>query len=246
MTHHIGRYRFCTTVLFLLTVVSLPSGSAAVQSRPPKDPDPTLLRSDWEQWRDPVPVSGGLRVGVMSAGDSRFNPAQLTVWLPRTDAPFLCVEVTSQDGRYVASVPYDIRGDPPGPRQMKFPPSKHTSKLREFDSGQLAILARLAKSCGTAPVEAGDFVIAGWDQPRLGETVVVLLNSRLPTSIVAGKGNTVESNYPCQSLTGTTTAFNLRCEIPVNDVTGDRDYFIQMRRGSGFSAPVPLPLAIPR
>ena len=119
------RRRCCwKTAALLITVASLPAVSLAAQSRRAKDPTPNPPPTGWEQWRDPVPVSGGLRVGVMTDAGSQFNPAQMTVWLPKTDAPSLCVELSSQNGHYVASVPYDIRGEPPGPLQLNLPQSR--------------------------------------------------------------------------------------------------------------------------
>ena len=245
MTNHACRRRYRSTAVLLITLIGLPSVAAGTQSRPAKDPTPNPYPSGWEQWREAVPVSGGLRVGVMAESGPIFNPAQMTVWLPKTDAPALCVELSSQDGSYVGSVKYDIRGDPPGPLLLNLPPSQHRPKLQKLGPAQLAILARLAKSCGSAPEGPGDFVIAAWNQQQLGSKVLVLLNSRLPTSIVGGEGVKVQGEYPCQSLSGTTTAFNLQCTIPLADVGPAWQYSIRMRRGSSVNT-VPLPLAIPR
>lgn len=226
----------------MLTVMICAPASAASQSRPPKAPAEKPLA---EQWRESVPVSGGLRVGVMRDGGAGFDPARLTVWLPDTDAPALCVEVSSQDGRYVATVPYNVAGDGPGPLLLAFP-SNHLSELRDFGSDQLAILARLAKSCGDTPVGPGDFVVSAWgEQVQLGSKFVVLLNSRLSTSILAGKDNKVLAEYPCRSLSGRTTAFNMRCEIPFAQTITGLSYSIRMRRGSGINT-VELPLATPK
>lgn len=238
-------WRSCRGRLFLAVFLVGIMGAAdlASQERRPKDPAPSLSR-DWEQWRDPVPVSGGLRVGVMAQPGSPFNPVQLTVWLPKTDASALCIELSSQNGHYIASVPYDIRGEAPGPLRLNLPASQHVPKLRNMQPDQVAILARLADGCGAVPTNPREFVVAAWNQLTLGETVIVMLNSRLPTSIGVG-AKKIETRYPCASLSGTTTAFNLRCEIPVSEMTSERRFVIEMRRGASVNT-VPLPLAIPR
>ena len=178
-----------------------------------------------------MPVSGGLTVGVMTEGGSQFNPAQMTVWLPKTDAPtpsaWNSVRKTATD---VASVPYDISRGASRAAATESPAVE--ASVAQLLAGSIPPSSRSwptrAKSCGAAPVEAGDFVVAAWNQQQLGvNKVLVLLNSRLPTSIVAGEGNKVLSEYACQPLTGITTAFNLRCDIPLAEVTAERRYFIR-------------------
>ena len=230
----------------LMVVFSLGHpGGALAQSRQPKDPSPNPPPQGWEQWRDPVPVSGGLRVGVMTEATAPINPVQMTVWLPEKNAkPALCVEVTSQDGRYIASLQYDIRGHS-GPLPLNLPVTRYGSELRNMERSQLAILARLAESCGKVPVNPGAFVVASWNRPpQLSDTVIVLLNSRLPTSIAAGEGSKSDKEHPCHSLSGTTTAFNLRCEIPASEIREGRKFVILMRRGSSTN-PVALDVAVP-
>jgi hypothetical protein len=218
---------------------------AGAQTVQPRDPRQVVPPQEWEHWRDPVPVSGGLRVGVMAEQTGRINPVQFTVWLPeQSEKPALCVELSSQDGRYIASLEYDIRGAS-GPLPLNLPVSRYGAQLRGLDASQLAILARLAKACGKVPVEPGAFVVAGWNRPAgIGDTIIVLLNSRLPTSIAVGDGKRADGEHVCTSLSGTTTAFNLRCAIPSSELREGRKFFIQMRRG-GSENSMPLLLAVP-
>ena len=243
MLLRVQRRRRRRVILASLLLGAVSAADMTAQTRRPKDPK-SSTPPDWEQWRDPVPVSGGLRVGVMAEPGSAFNPIQLTVWLPETEAPALCVEISSQNGHYVASVPYDIRGEAPGPLRLNLPASQHLPKLRAMQPQQLAILARLANSCGAVPTQPREFVISAWNQQALGDTVIVMLNSRLPTSIGVGEKK-IEARYPCSSLAGITTAYNLRCEVPVREFRPGRRFLIEMRRGSSVNT-VPLPLAIPR
>ena len=221
------------------------SSSAFAQARPPLDPNPNPPPRGWEQWRETVPVSGGLRVGIMAEPEPAPGPGSLTVWLPETEAAFLCVELSSQDGRYIASFAYDIRGQSAGPLALNLPRSEYGSQVRSIPRSQLAILARLASRCGTVPDTPGDFVVAGWRRSEIGDRIFVLLNSRLPTEVVAGDGRRIAQRYPCETLSGTTTAFNLRCTIPIGDMVSGRSFEIHMRRGDNVSR-VALPLAVRR
>ena len=241
---HVGRWSLAAA-LWCVLMISGQSLVALAQARRPLDPHPNPPPRGWEQWREAVPVSGGLRVGIMAEPDSRADLGSLTVWLPETDAAFLCIELSSQDGRYIASVAYDIRGESSGPLPLNLPRSQFGSQIRGIPHSQLAILARLAGRCGTAPEKPGDFVVAGWRRNEIGDRILVLLNSRLPTEIVAGDGKRIAHRYPCETLSGTTTAFNLRCAIPVSDITVGRSFEIHMRRADTLSR-VSLPLAVGR
>jgi hypothetical protein len=235
-------------VLVTAAVTAIATTITLAQSRRPLEPR-TPAASQWEQWRDPVPVSGGLRVGITAEPGTTVNPSQLTVWLPKaekaTPSRMLCVDVSSQDGRYIASLEYDIRGEPDGPVALKIHPSRWSAELRRFSPSQLAILARIAEACGRIPKGPGPFLLASWDAQAARQTVSVLLNSRLPTSIVAEVAKRPQGRYPCERLTGTTTAFNLRCNIPVAAITPERTFKIEIRDGDSISPPVELPLALP-
>jgi hypothetical protein len=231
------------------TVAVLAMAMTLAQARRQLEPR-TPAASQWEQWRDPVPVSGGLRVGITVEPGTTVNPAQLTVWLPTAPKPVpasrvLCVDLSSQDGRYIASLEYDIRREPAGPLELKIHPSRWASQLRQFSPSQLAILARVAEACGRIPKGPGPFLLASWDARAPRQAVSVLLNSRLPTSIVAEVAKRPQGRYACERLTGTTTAFNLRCTIPVAEITPDRTFKIEIRDGDTLSPPVDLPLAMP-
>jgi hypothetical protein len=236
-------------VLVAGAVTVLTATNSYAQSRRALEPR-TPATSQWEQWRDPVPVSGGLRVGITAEPGTTINPSELTVWLPSPPKPLppsrvLCVDVSSQDGRYIASLEYDVRGEPAGPVALKIHRSRWASELQRLSPSQLAILARIAEACGRVPKGPGPFLLASWDAQAARQTVSVLLNSRLPTSIVAEVGKRPQGRYACERLTGITTAFNLRCNIPVAAITPDRTFKIEIRDGDTISPPVELPLALP-
>jgi hypothetical protein len=205
-----------------------------------------------ETWRNVVPVSGGVKTGVMFETAEALDPSSLTVWLATTDWSRLCVTVTSQDARYFATVEYDVTRRPAGMLRLHLP-TKYAAKLAPYRPLELAILAQLGNECDTP---GGPIAVAAWKAPSASGPVIVLLNSRLPTTIVAGakipaasspaSAAAAEPQGPlkCTALTGTLTAYNLRCDVPRTWISPSIPLVARVRRGTAVTD-IPLSLRLP-
>ena len=226
--------------LLLLFFILLRPGNALSQSVL----EPVTPRDDWENWTGQPPVTGGLRVGIMTNTEGALkDPEYISVTLPESNKPALCVEVSSRDAYYSASLEYDIVDVKPGDVILHFPTRKK-SKLADYDRDQLAVLASLADECdGTI----GTYVIAEWNndatkRPSRGD-VTVYLNSGVTTTIAVGMGGKIEHEADCRELKGDATAFNQRCVLP-------REWLMPgvvvtiLTREAGTKRPNPLPLAV--
>jgi hypothetical protein len=225
------------TAFLVLAIVSLGPGVAA-QTRPRLQPNPASIKPGWERWQTEVPVSGGVRVGVMSAGDRRLDLRSLTVFLPAFTEPTLCIELSTQDGRYSARLEYPLRPRESGPVFLDLP-TQYARELAGYEPRQLAILASLNANCMQAPQA---YVAARWGDAPMSDAIIVLLNSRLPTRIRGGADGAL--SFDCLPLDGVTTAYNLACEIPRVRLAGGPPLVVEMRRGGGVTR-LPLPVRLP-
>lgn len=201
-----------------------------------------------ERWVQDVAVSGGVRVGVMASptGDP-VDPDQFTVYLPDiAGARVLCVEISSRDGRYNAAIEYDLAGVTSGPRRLGLRDAQFRGALVRYAQVELAILARLQEECGAPADPEGAFIVADWAQGQEPTSLTVLLNSRVPAEIVGEDEGRTVIRVPCSDLEGTTTAFNLRCDLDRALLTPATRLYVVRRRGTRTLAPVALPLRLPQ
>ncbi len=225
---------------FVVTVALCAGTQPAAQTRTLK-PERSTGR-----WQERVPVSGGIRVGVVVWQPGRFNPRELALKLPPKSSTLpelsqlperLCVEISSRDGRYTALLEYRIANEPAG-QIRALVDAQDLDKLNTAAAEDVAILASLSNDCRTQ--SAAVYLVASWGPAKPGEPIAVLLNSRVPTTIV-GAGAPVR----CTELDGVTTAYNLRCDLPPHLVDGEVALGIRQKRGRG-EVTVPLPLNVGR
>jgi len=209
--------------LFLLFVLAGCGWTTAVLGQPSLVEPPPKLPSNWEKYRDSVPVGGGFRVGVMAFFDEvEVNPNQFWVFLPPLNATsdsLLCVEISSKDGRYVAQLPYRLSGPVGRASRQAQPvdlPTSHAEKLRDYTPDELAILAHLSSQC-EGPT--GHYVVSAWNAETSPDTISVLVNSDVYTSVVGGSKYAVDFEVPCPRLESPAKAYNRRCDIPVSFLT---------------------------
>ena len=197
-----------------------------------------------ETYLTKVPVSGiGVRAGIISGGQQRtFAPGSFAVAMPSGSSGRLCVTISSRDGRYQGTYEYDIQADLVGTLRLRTP-TKFSRELREYSTDQMAILASVATNCRVAPSR---YVLSSWGSQVATDTVVALLNSRLPTRIVVGRDDRVRDSVPCLPLEGVTTAFNLRCAIPRSMLDSGGRAVVRIQSGQSFSSiALPVILTVP-
>ena len=229
-----------------LIVLVFLTGAGGVQAQTTQPLEPKERPPDWERYTEEIPVSGGLRVGLMNDTDGKINdPRVVYALIPSASAASLCVEISSQDGRYSANLEYDVSNTDSGWRPLTIPTEKH-SELSGYDRDGLVVLANLSASCDGS---TGTLIVTSWEEQAaggdgdVGEHVYVYLNSRIPTTIVGTVGGQVDNEARCQTLGDVTTAYNLRCAVPTEWVSTDSEFYIRMRKGRSVSD-IPLPLVI--
>jgi hypothetical protein len=225
--------------LSLLAIATTGVFAGSLEQRPTRPLLKAQIKDGWERWTPDVPVGGSVRVGVMRVTTEPINPRVLFVHLPSTDKrpPVLCVEISSQDGRYSAALPYDIRNQPADTVSLELPTS-HAQQLASYPPSRIAILASVAERCDAEP---SAFVAASWHDTTTTSKISVFLNSRLPTSLI-DQSVPDGREISCDTLENTTTAYNLRCDIPA-DPSASENYVIRMRR-NGRITRVALPLRL--
>jgi hypothetical protein len=176
-----------------------------------------------------VKVSGDLIVGVMGGDpDARVDLSNVSVVLPKTSLPLLCMHVTSQDGAFTAQSEYGLQGVFPGIVRLQFP-TRYSVQLSSLRARQLAVRAWLASTCAKDPEV---LVVATWNQGQPLGPLTFLINSRdyrtsLRFSHPSSLGETV-----CEQITNeTVTAYNLTCTI--SDTYGQISLQAVLRRIRG-------------
>jgi hypothetical protein len=176
-------------------------------------PSKAIENSDWEVYQQEIPVSGGVRVGLMfEEEDTEFNPSQFFVNIPKTEITNLCVELSSKDGRYSAKLNYDISDVSEGLQQF-YLPTKYRDELSGYASDELVILTSLGNTCTEKPEY---YLISGWKDTSKPSSMVIYINSAIETSLVVKSedGNTEE--FPFNKVNSPTIAFNKKSVVPLN------------------------------
>lgn len=174
----------------------------------------SINNKNWEVWQERIPVSGGVRVGLMlEQSKSEIKPNRFFVMIPDTALKSLCVELSSKDGRYSARVDYDLTGVEQGMKEF-YLPTRYAKELKKYASDELVILASLSSSCGENPEW---YLISSWDD-KIYETasVVAYVNSAVSTSLSFQNGNGDNKELKFENLKIPTVAFNKKCIVPIN------------------------------
>ena len=173
-------------------------------------PDKEVENSNWEVYQEKIPVSGGVRVGLMlEEEEDEINPSTFFVKIPNTNIKNLCVELSSKDGRYSAKLNYDISSASEGLQQF-YLPTKFYDQLSGYTSSELVILASLADTCTEKP-EA--YLISGWKSPDIISTFVLYINSTIESTLVVRLQNGTEEEIPFTEVSSPTIAFNKKSTI---------------------------------
>ena len=186
------------------------------------EPNKTVLeKSNWEVWQDKIPVSGGVRVGLMLADNSiKVNPSSFYVHVPNTEIKILCVELSSKDGRYSAKIDYSIDNLKIGIHQFLLP-TKYKKELSSYKADEIVILASLNENCNENPKA---YLISNWNNLNTKKNVFVYINSQIPAKLVA---DSIE--FDCEDLESPSIAFNKKCKIPLTSLKETSLLYIKQR-----------------
>ncbi|MEO5358324.1 MAG: hypothetical protein H7844_13655 [Nitrospirae bacterium YQR-1] len=164
-----------------------------------------------EDYTDKVPVAGSISVGAMvNVDNSTIDSQFMTLLMPETQSPKLCMSITSIDGRYKANYEYNIKNQK---NELILLPTKtkHGSKLKKLRENQVAILATLNKTCKDIPDKV---IFASWKRNVTAGNLnkyYVYLNWDNNVSIVSSDGKTELAN--CKKITDNSIAYNYECVL---------------------------------
>ncbi len=223
-----------------ITVLALLSGRAFANDQE------LAVSPDWqENFTEDVPVSGGVRVGIMSgATDVLVDPSGLRVFLGASDSPRLCVDILSVDGRYSAHLEYDVAGRAPGPYLLQFP-TRRADSLGDYRADSLAVLAAYGENCGAERVR-GLAVVAWQAVERLQQlTVFVGTGGARAQLLIPSSGGVLK--VPCTDLdtAAPRVSYDAACTIQLTDDLRLRETVIRRRHFGSTLKDVPLPLVLP-
>ncbi|MBK7806936.1 MAG: hypothetical protein IPJ51_11605 [Saprospiraceae bacterium] len=230
-------------VLFSILLISLIDNLYAQIKEPL---NPLKPKPNWEVWYDKVPVSGDIRVGLMNEfSNSKINPSNFHVEIPTQKASKLCVEISSKDGRYEASLEYDISNMSPGNQVFNLP-SSYQEKLSKFEKKDIAILSKAAQSCSS---EDYNIYVSSWSNTNAQQdSIYLLVNSENITKFSITNLNGSTEELDCKKLkTNSHIAFNCLCSIPKKYISKSSTFALVQRVKVGStrkvnSYPVPIKL----
>ena len=190
---------------------------------------PISTDNEWEVWYDKVPVSGEIRVGIMnSISDVYINPSSFYVMIPNHNKKILQCEISSRDGRYEASISYNIENLKSGNYKFSLP-TQHKNELKNYTSKDITILT----SIGDTSIENTAFYVSSsWHSiVKYPETIYIYINSERKSTIVIQNSKSVNSQqFPCEKIQETSSiAYNSLCKIPTKDLDLNSNLFIKQR-----------------
>lgn len=188
---------------------------------------PVNLSNDWEVWYGKVPVSGEIRVGILSSFDStNIVDKSFYVHIPQEHGEFLCVQINSIDGRYKGELQYNIKELDSGVFEFYWP-SSHLGDLKKFSHQELSILCTTDNNCDS---DTNDYLVSSWKNTPV-DTVYVLLNSDKKTYIsIFDKEKETETKISCDKMDKLSmVTFNCVCKIPEKDITNNSQITIKQR-----------------
>lgn len=187
---------------------------------------------DWETWYKKIPVSGEIRAGLMTSfhTDNKLHPS-FFAQIPKNGNSTLCVNISSNDGRYSAKLTYDISNLNPGIHEFSWP-TKFLKDLREFSTENISILSKLGDDCND---EDAQYVLSGWTDLDSKENIWIILNSeRTPMIHIRNKSTRKSLEFECEKLKDQrNVAFNCSCKVPISEICDDCEIAVvqRIRRG---------------
>ncbi|WP_116128331.1 hypothetical protein [Lewinella sp. IMCC34183] len=214
-----------TNSLFILACLFCNISLLLAQSpliNPLPEPDPA-----WESWRNRVPVSGEIRVGlgIFSEGDKVGNSFFVGI-PPLKSTSTICTEITSIDGRYSGAREYSVKGLTSGIYELAWP-TKYLGDLRKYAPTEVVILS----SVGKCKENAESYLISGWQKPVNQDTITVLLNCDKTTNIkIYDKGRDSTLVFQSVPIDGfSSVSFNSYVKIPWHPRYEHCEIFIEQR-----------------
>jgi hypothetical protein len=213
-------------IIFLLNCFFVSAQTTPVEPRNPID----------EVWRKDmnIPVSGEIRTGLVFdiEGNHTINDF-FYVNLPNEKFNYLFVEITSNDGRYNASLSFNIKNKPPGELKLKWS-TEFYNDLKKFNSKELTILSWLGNE---ENAEREHFVVSNWNSFNSEEFVYIILNSEQQATInVYDPITNTSLDFPCELFVNQPqVSFCAYCKIPLKVINKDSEVSVVQRARKSFN-----------
>jgi hypothetical protein len=218
--------RMLFSLLFLMIIGT--ANTTAPQNAQPSETQPRLFHEHYIPDSE-VPTGGGIIVGVQAIPDAETAVGG-SVWaiIPKSlqGEATICVQVTSDDGRYEASAEYVISPQPTGLAHLAFP-SQYKDKLESYGSSRVALLGRAKTSCTDASAEGG-YILLSWSQLISPKTFVIRVNGGSATTVRLYE-STTRSYSDCKIADNRfkKIAFDMDCSAQLQADTWDGFLFRQ-------------------
>ena len=192
----------------------------------PRSPIDEVWRKDMD-----IPVSGEIRTGLVYDIESKIRDF-FYVNLPMEKYKLLFVEITSNDGRYNATLSFDIKNKPAGPLMLKWG-TEFFKDLKEFNSKELTILSWLGNEENE---QRKDFIISNWSSISSKKYAYIILNSEQKATInIYDPINNISKDCDCELfLNQPHVSFNSYCKIPLEIITNDSEISVVQRGRKSF------------
>lgn len=214
--------------VFTVTCFSLFSQSIPILSALEGEKD------NWESWLDVIPVSGDIKVGLMyHDGLKKINPSDLYVHIPSNENDYLCLEISSRNGRYEGKLSFSIKDLNKGLYKVDLQ-TQYEEQLLDFKPEDLTVLASISDNC---KLEPENYTYASWtkieDRPN---KLKLWLNSSMRTVIKVKsedeKGKKIQK-FKCKKIRAKDSrAYNCMCDIDLSHITENSTFFIQQIKES--------------
>lgn len=219
-------YLYGLIIILFSSNISYGQTNTAIEPRNPID----------EVWRKDmnIPVSGEIRTGLVFdiSSESKVKD-HFYVQLPEEKFNLLFVEITSNDGRYNATMSFDINGVPSGQIMLKWS-TEFYNDLKAFNSKELTILSWLGNQ---ENAERYNFVVSSWTPLENEEFVYIVLNSEHQALINIYDSKTGEStDIKCEQFEGQAkVSFCAYCKIPLKHITKTTEISVIQRARRSFN-----------
>ena len=171
-----------------------------------------------EAYKDEVPVSGRVVVGVSLTG-SAVSTAMLALLPPQSAAgSSVCVQVMSRDGRYWSRNTYELP-DGISTREVSLEyPSQHQEFLRELQHEDLAVLGS-AGDCSDTDLGAIFLTSAGKQDTSPAQMKVFVNSSRADTYIAVKNHPSQSRPSHCRTIEeGRRTGYDTICSLAISEL----------------------------
>ena len=201
-TNMLMNLRILSLIYFLL-------GSCFIQAQTKTK---TLIK---EIWYDKTPVSGDIRVGIISEFDTTNLPLDTFYYAYVPDEPIeglkLCTVISSRDGRYKGELITDLNEDMRGTISGIDWKSEHFEDLAAMKKNDITILSMVAETCDSDPKF---YTLSQWSKSKT-DSIYIILNSEKKPKIKIKSDGIKKCN--CKELAGETNVnFNYKCSIPIS------------------------------